>query len=1133
MAKGEEITTKFKVDVSDLKKGISEANKNIKMANAEFKAASSGMDDWTKSSEGLNAKLKQLHTVLNEQVTKLKNYKDQLKEIEKAESENGKRADELKKKLQELANQGVLKTSDEYKKYEKALSDCEKEQLANQSAADKLRVTILNQQAEVNKTNKEMRNYKTTLDQVESDTKNLDGSTDKLDKELKDIGSSAKTAGDGFTVMKGALANLVADGLRRAVDATKEFAKSMIDTAATVKAENSQFEQTFGDMASTAEAAIKRVANSTGILDSRLKTTGAQIFAFARSSGATVPEAMALMETSLMASADSAAYYDKSLEESAETLQSFLKGNYANDAALGVSSTEFTRNSKAVELFGKKYNDLSEIQKQQTLLKMVTDAQQLSGAMGQAAREADGWENVQGNLNETWRQFKASVGTPFLEALIPVIQQVTTSFKEWANSVDWNGFSIKVKKAIDTIINVFKWFIENKTIFISAISGMIAAFAVVKIASFASAVAGLITTLTSAPTIIAGVTAALKAMNLTALANPYVALAAGIAAVGTALVVWNKNSNSLENQLKKEVEATERERQAVEANKQAYDELNQTKQNAINNGMSEMQHYENLFNELSSLVDANGKVKEGYEGRANFIVTTLNDALGLEIKMVDNQISKYDELKGTFDKVMEKKKAMIILDAEEEGYKTAIQHKSEALQKFNELEETLYQKRKERDQAQTEWEEIMNTKGRNVSFQRLSDAKDRLDALNKEVDETGKAYDAQERLLEEYAYNIAQYEGNMAKVHEEKYDEISNVNFEYVDNLKKADDQRRELTQAQLKDEETNLNLLKELKERNNTDIYDNQIKASEQLIEKLKSDLDAQSEAWRESLGTQLSEITGKQVEFKKAGEGQVEMFIDGVSAGTPDAEYRMKSFAEAMVTNLKAAKPGAQTAGQNVLEGFNLGLNDQNMKRKIKVTSKGVGQETLETLQESLEEHSPSKATDKMGQYLLDGIRNGIDNQNKRSGIFNSIASFGSKILARLKNSLEEKSPSKATQEMGQFLLDGLGIGIDDKENSVLKQITEVGKNIVSTLKDELSETIEIPKINTKNLQLAKANLSRISNGLRNELAGGVFGANKTTTSQNVVNNFNQVINAPKSPSRIEIYRQTRNLLDLKGRG
>ena len=71
MAKGEDITTRYKLDISDLKKNISEANNYIKLANSEFKKASSGMDDWTKSTDGLSAKLKQLKSTMEAQVSKL------------------------------------------------------------------------------------------------------------------------------------------------------------------------------------------------------------------------------------------------------------------------------------------------------------------------------------------------------------------------------------------------------------------------------------------------------------------------------------------------------------------------------------------------------------------------------------------------------------------------------------------------------------------------------------------------------------------------------------------------------------------------------------------------------------------------------------------------------------------------------------------------------------------------------------------------------------------------------------------------------------------------------------------------------------------------------------------------------
>ena len=64
MARDDNFTAKFKIDVSDLKKGIEEANKSVKLANAEFKNAVAGMDDWSKSADGLSAKIKQQQSVV-------------------------------------------------------------------------------------------------------------------------------------------------------------------------------------------------------------------------------------------------------------------------------------------------------------------------------------------------------------------------------------------------------------------------------------------------------------------------------------------------------------------------------------------------------------------------------------------------------------------------------------------------------------------------------------------------------------------------------------------------------------------------------------------------------------------------------------------------------------------------------------------------------------------------------------------------------------------------------------------------------------------------------------------------------------------------------------------------------------
>lgn len=226
-----------------------------------------------------------------------------------------------------------------------------------------------------------------------------------------------------------------------------------VDTAAEVRAEASAFEQTFGDMQDTATKAIGRVADESGILQTRLNALGSKIYAFARSSGGDATESMNLMERALKAAADSAAYYDTSVEQATETLQSFLKGNFANDAALGLSATETTRNAAAMELFGQKYNELSEIQKQETLLKMVEDSQKLSGALGQASREADGWENVLGNLKESWRQLKAAFGEPILDSVTPMLQNATVAVQNFTAKVDWEKVANAITQSFDTAVN--------------------------------------------------------------------------------------------------------------------------------------------------------------------------------------------------------------------------------------------------------------------------------------------------------------------------------------------------------------------------------------------------------------------------------------------------------------------------------------------------------------------------------------------------------------------------------------------------------------------------------------------------------------------------------------------------------
>lgn len=163
------------MDVTDLKAGLSEANKQIQLANSEFKAASSGMDDWTKSTEGLTAKVKQLDTVLNAQKSKLAGLQAEYEKVAKEQGENS-------------------------------------------DAARKLRVQINNQQSVVNKTQKEFDNYSETLKQAEAGTLDLEKVSLRGGKAIDKMGDSAADAGGkvegnfGASAAKGIVGGIAAIG---------------------------------------------------------------------------------------------------------------------------------------------------------------------------------------------------------------------------------------------------------------------------------------------------------------------------------------------------------------------------------------------------------------------------------------------------------------------------------------------------------------------------------------------------------------------------------------------------------------------------------------------------------------------------------------------------------------------------------------------------------------------------------------------------------------------------------------------------------------------------------------------------------------------------------------------------------
>ena len=114
---------------------------------------------------------------------------------------------------------------------------------------------------------------------------------------------------------------------------------------------------------------------------------------------------------------------------------------------------------------------------------------------------------------------------------------------------------------------------------------------------------------------------------------------------------------------------------------------------------NEMNYYQKLYNELTNIVDENGKIKKGYEDRAKVITGELSKAFDIEINVVGNTIKEYDKLKNKVQETIDKEKARLKLVALEEKAKEAIKNESDARDNLKRTQDELTEAEKKYNEA--------------------------------------------------------------------------------------------------------------------------------------------------------------------------------------------------------------------------------------------------------------------------------------------------------------------------------------------------------------------------------------------------------------------------------------------------
>lgn len=237
------------------------------------------------------------------------------------------------------------------------------------------------------------------------------------------IDDTSDRASSASGVMQGAFKKIGAAVVTYfAVDKIKDFGQAIVQASAEVSAEQSAFEQIMGDYSGQAQEKLNSVAEATGVMASRLTPYMTSITAKFKGLGYGIDDATGLAQRGLTLASDAAAFWDKSLDDSMGALNSFINGSYEGGEAIGLFANDTQLASYAVKQGivseTKEWSNLDEARKQATRMQYAEDMYKLSGATGQAAKEADQYANVQANLTEKWRQFKAQIGEPILQNLV-------------------------------------------------------------------------------------------------------------------------------------------------------------------------------------------------------------------------------------------------------------------------------------------------------------------------------------------------------------------------------------------------------------------------------------------------------------------------------------------------------------------------------------------------------------------------------------------------------------------------------------------------------------------------------------------------------------------------------------------
>ena len=158
----------------------------------------------------------------------------------------------------------------------------------------------------------------------------------------------------------------------------------------------------------------------------------------------------------------------------------------------------------------------------------------------------------------------------------------------------------------------------------------------------------------------------------------------------------------------------------LEAQKQQQEELAQARESNLSSVNAEIGATEDYISELQGLIDANGKVKDGYEQRAQFLAEQINSVIPNAISLAKDEAGVYIEVADSIDQLIFAKKKEMALDAMQEEYSNALTGQIEANKNLTQAVDNLAEARRNLAEVQA------NSRGDERSLAGISAAEDKV-----------------------------------------------------------------------------------------------------------------------------------------------------------------------------------------------------------------------------------------------------------------------------------------------------------------------------------------------------------------------------------------------------------------------